>query len=381
MAVVTAIRYPVILDCDTCVTCTFREVSVKMFGRLSAVLATLLIITVVVPGCSPGTGSPTVKELSGAGATFPYPLYSKMFDTYDGVTGVRVNYNSIGSGGGIKALTDKTVDFGASDAFLNDQEEGAMGAPVLHIPTCVGAVVLSYNLDGNPSLKLDGSVTADIFLGTVTKWNDPSIAKLNPGVSLPNLAITVVHRSDGSGTTSIFTSYLAVVSPTWKTVVGTGKSVSWPAGVGGKGNDGVAGMISQTKGSIGYIELVYAVQTGIPFASLKNASGAFVTPSLASSATSAAVSLPDDLRVVIVNSPGADAYPISAFTWILVYKEQNYAGRTLAQAQALKKLLTWVLTDGQAINEGLSYARLPAIAVTKALVLVNSMTYGGTAIP
>jgi phosphate transport system substrate-binding protein len=352
-----------------------------MFGRLSAVLATLLIITVVVPGCSPGTGSPTVKELSGAGATFPYPLYSKMFDTYDGVTGVRVNYNSIGSGGGIKALTDKTVDFGASDAFLNDQEEGAMGAPVLHIPTCVGAVVLSYNLDGNPSLKLDGSVTADIFLGTVTKWNDPSIAKLNPGVSLPNLAITVVHRSDGSGTTSIFTSYLAVVSPTWKTVVGTGKSVSWPAGVGGKGNDGVAGMISQTKGSIGYIELVYAVQTGIPFASLKNASGAFVTPSLASSATSAAVSLPDDLRVVIVNSPGADAYPISAFTWILVYKEQNYAGRTLAQAQALKKLLTWVLTDGQAINEGLSYARLPAIAVTKALVLVNSMTYGGTAIP
>ncbi len=353
----------------------------KMFGRFSVVLATLLMITVAVPGCSPGRGSPTVKELSGAGATFPYPLYSKMFDTYDGVTGVRVNYNSIGSGGGIKALTDKTVDFGASDAFLNDQEEGAMGAPVLHIPTCVGSVVLSYNLDGNPSLKLDGSVTANIFLGTVTKWNDPSIARLNPGVSLPSLAITVVHRSDGSGTTSIFTSYLAAVSPAWKTAVGAGKSVSWPVGVGGKGNDGVAGMITQTKGSIGYIELVYAVQTGIPFASLENASGAFVAPSLTSSAAAAAVSLPDDLRVVIVNSPGADAYPISAFTWILVYKEQNYAGRTLAQAQALKKLLTWMLTDGQAINEGLSYAKLPATAVTKALALVSSMTYGGTVIP
>lgn len=256
-----------------------------------------------------------------------------------------------------------------------------MGAPVLHIPTCVGAVVLSYNLDGNPALRLDGTVTANIFLGRVTKWNDPSIAALNPGLSLPDLSITVVHRSDGSGTTSIFTSYLAAVSPSWKSTVGAGKSVSWLAGVGGKGNDGVAGMITQTKGSIGYIELVYAVQTGIPFASLKNASGAFVAPSLASSAAAAAVSLPDNLRTSIVNGPGPGAYPISAFTWILVYKEQKYAGRTFAQAQTLKKLLTWMLTDGQSVNEGLSYAKLPAPAVTKALALVNSMTYGGTAIP
>lgn len=353
----------------------------KMFGRLSVVLATLLVITLVVSGCSSQGGSTTVKELAGAGATFPYPLYSKMFDTYDGVTGVRVNYNSIGSGGGIKALTDKTVDFGASDAFLNDQEAAAMGAPVLHIPTCVGAVVLSYNLDGNPALKLDGAVTADIFLGKVTNWNDPRVAALNPGLSLPDLAVTVVHRSDGSGTTSIFTSYLTAVSPSWKSTVGAGKSVSWPTGVGGKGNDGVAGMISQTKGSVGYVELVYAEQSNMPFSSLKNTSGTFVVPSLASSAAAAAVSLPDDLRIVIVNSLGADAYPISAFTWILVYKEQNYAGRTLEQAQALKKLLTWMLTDGQAINEGLSYAKLPAPAVTKALALVSSMTYGGTAIP
>ena len=353
----------------------------KNHGGLSVVAVALLAIALALSGCSSGGQPSAVNDLSGAGATFPYPLYSKMFDTYNGVTGVRVNYNSIGSGGGIKALTDKTVDFGASDAFLTDEEETAMGAPVLHIPTCVGAVVLSYNLDGNPTLRLDGTVTANIFLGKITKWNDPAIAALNHGITLPDLAITVVHRSDGSGTTSIFTSYLAAVSPTWKTMVGAGKSVSWPVGVGGKGNDGVAGMISQARGSIGYIELVYAVQSSMPFASLKNASGKFIVPSLASSASAAAVSLPDDLRVNIVNSPGADAYSISGFTWILVYKEQNYAGRTLGQAEALKKLLTWVLTDGQAINEGLSYAKLPAPAVTKALALVNSMTYGGTAIP
>ena len=349
--------------------------------RHVSILLILLVIALMVSGCGSKGQPSAVTSLTGAGATFPYPLYSKMFDTYDASTGVRVNYNSIGSGGGIKALTDKTVDFGASDAFLTDPEALAMGAPVLHIPTCVGAVVLSYNLDGAPALKLDSTVLAGIFLGKVVKWNDPSIVALNPGLSLPDVAITVVHRSDGSGTTSIFTTYLVAVSPSWKSTVGAGKSVSWPIGIGGKGNDGVAAMISQTKGSIGYIELVYAVQSSMPFASLKNASGTFVTPSLASSAAAAAVSLPDDLRIVIVNSPGTDAYPISAFTWILVYKEQNYASRTLAQAQALKKLLTWILTNGQSINEGLSYAKLPAPAVTKALVLVNSMTYSGTSIP
>src|SRR5450830_1614338 len=228
--------------------------------RHVSILLILLVIALMVSGCGSKGQPSAVTSLTGAGATFPYPLYSKMFDTYGATTGIRVNYNSIGSGGGIKALTDKTVDFGASDAFLTDQEEAAMGAPVLHIPTCIGAVVLSYNLDGNPALKLDGTVTANIFLGKVVKWNDPAISALNPGVSLPDLAITVVHRSDGSGTTSIFTSYLTAVSPSWKSTVGAGKSVSWPAGVGGKGNDGVAGMISQTKGSIGYIELVYAVQ-------------------------------------------------------------------------------------------------------------------------
>jgi phosphate transport system substrate-binding protein len=346
------------------------------------VTATAVVITAVLmlSGCG-STGQPSaVKALTGAGATFPYPLYFKMFDVYAGATGVKVNYNSIGSGGGIRALTDKTVDFGASDAYLTDEEEAAMGAPVLHIPTCIGAVVLSYNLEGNPALSLDGPIVADIFLGTIKKWNDPSIASLNPGAALPDLPITVVHRSDGSGTTSIFTSYLSAVSSHWNSAVGAGKSVSWPAGIGGKGNDGVAGMISQNKGAIGYIELVYAEQSAMPAASLRNSSGAFIKPSLSSSAAAAIGILPDDLRVMIVNSPAPDAYPISAFTWILVYKEQQYAGRTLQQAQALHNMLTWVLTDGQSVNESLYYAKLPQAAVEKALALVNSMTYGGATI-
>jgi phosphate transport system substrate-binding protein len=345
--------------------------------RVCLLLAVFLIAAVVAAGCSPSGGG-GVKELSGAGATFPYPLYSKMFDVYESVSAVRVNYNGIGSGGGIKALTDKTVDFGASDAFLTDEEEQAMGGPVLHIPTCIGAVVLSYNLDGNPDLKLDSAVIAGIFMGSVRNWNDPAIAGLNPGVTLPDLAVTVVHRSDGSGTTSIFTNYLSMTSPAWKEKVGAGKSVAWPAGIGGKGNDGVAGLVKQNKGSIGYIELVYAIQTGMPYATVLNAAGTFVTPTLATVAAAANVQLPADLRVLIVNSPESTAYPLSAFTWILVYQEQHYADRSLDQARALKNLLTWMLGDGQQVNEGLSYGRLPEAAVTKARALLSSMTYDGT---
>lgn len=351
--------------------------------RFSAIIGSmaLFLVLALIAGCG-GTGKSGSTELTGAGATFPYPLYSKMFDAYHGATGTKVNYNGIGSGGGIKALTDKTVDFGASDAFLTAQEEAAMGAPVLHIPTCIGAVVLSYNLDGKPALKLDGPTIAAIFLGTITKWNDSRIAALNPGITLPDLTISVVHRSDGSGTTSIFTSYLSSVSSVWKQKVGAGKSVSWPAGIGGKGNDGVAGMIAQTRGSLGYIELVYAAQTGMPTVAIRNAAGAFIIPSLASAAAAATdVALPDDLRVLLVNMPGTNAYPISALTWILVYREQKYGGHTLEQAQALKKLLTWVLHDGQKINEGLSYAILPQTIVQKAMNLVESMTYDGSAIP
>ena len=346
-----------------------------------ALLVLLVVVAVALSGCGTQGEGKTAEEIAGAGATFPYPLYSRMFHLYDQKTGIHVNYQGIGSGGGIRALTDKTVDFGASDAFLTEDELVAMGAPVLHIPTCVGAVVLSYNLNGKPALLMDETTVAGIFLGTITRWNDPALVALNPDITLPDLAITVIHRSDGSGTTSIFTSYLSAVSTAWKTKVGAGKSVSWPVGLGGKGNDGVAGMISQTKGSIGYIELVYATENDMPVTMLKNAAGSFITPNLASSAAAANIELPDDLRVLLIDMPAAGAYPISAFTWILVYREQHYDARTLAQAQALRDLLVWMMGEGQSVNESLTYARLPAAAVAKAMKLIGSMTYDGAPIP
>jgi phosphate transport system substrate-binding protein len=339
-------------------------------GRTRTVTVVLPVVNVDVP-----------RQMSGAGATFPLPLYTKMFDVYSGSTGVHVNYQGIGSGGGIKALTDKTVDFGASDAFLSVAETTAMGGPVLHIPTCVGAVVLTYNLDGNPTLRFDARTVSDIFLGTITRWNDSRIAALNPGVTLPDLTITTIHRSDGSGTTSIFTNYLSVAVPTWKSKVGAGKSVSWPVGLGGKGNDGVAGLVSQNRGAIGYVELVYAIGSKLSYATMRNSSGNFVVASLASTGRAAQVQLPDDLKVLLMNSSDPQAYPIAAFTWLLVYREQKYAGRTLGQAIALKRLLNWMLTTAQSVNEGLGYGTLPATAVTKALALVSSMTYGGAPIP
>jgi len=339
-------------------------------GKTRTVTIVLPIVNVNVP-----------TQLSGAGATFPLPLYTKMFDVYNSSIGTRVNYQGIGSGGGIKALTDKTVDFGASDAFLTVAETTAMGAPVLHIPTCVGAVVLTYNLDGNPTLRLEAQTVSDIYMGKITNWSDSRIAALNPGVTLPDLAITTIHRSDGSGTTDIFTSYLSVTVPAWKSTVGAGKSVSWPTGLGGSGNAGVAGLVSQHKGAIGYVELVYAISSNLPFATMRNSSGNFIVPSLASSGRAAQVQLPDDLKVLLVNSNDPQAYPISAFTWLLVYREQKYAGRTLGQAIALKRMLNWVLTTGQSVNEGLGYGRLPEAAVQKAQKLVNSMTYNGAPIP
>jgi phosphate transport system substrate-binding protein len=245
----------------------------------------------------------------------------------------------------------------------------------------VGAVVITYNLDGNPTLRLDARTVSDIFLGTITRWNDSRIRALNPGISLPDQAITTVHRSDGSGTTSIFTSYLSVAVTEWKTKVGAGKSVSWPVGLGGKGNDGVAGLVSQNKGSIGYVELVYAISSKLSYATMRNSSGNFIVPSLVSSGRAAQIQLPDDLKVLLMNSSDAQSYPISAFTWLLVYREQKYAGRTLGQAIALKRLVNWMLTTGQSVNEGLGYGKLSDAAVTKAQTLVRSLTYDGAPIP
>src|ERR1700726_4801219 len=265
--------------------------------------------------------------INGAGATFPYPIYSKWFDEYAKVDpSVRFNYQSIGSGGGQKQILAQTVDFGASDGPMSDDNLSKAPGKLLHIPTVAGADVVTYNLDGNPTLKLDAETIAGIFLGEIKKWNDPKIAGLNPGIKLPDQDIVVVHRSDGSGTTYIWTDYLSKISSEWKQKVGTNTSVNWPTGLGGKGNEGVAGQIKQNPGAPGYVELIYAVQNKMPYADIKNAAGEFVKPSLGSiSAAMATAQIPDDFRFSITNAPGKDAYPICGATWLLVYQEQKDA--------------------------------------------------------
>ena len=318
------------------------------------------------------------KQILGAGSTFGFPIYSKMFSDYGKTSGMQTNYQSIGSGGGIKQLMNKTVDFGASDAFLSDDEMTKAPAPIVQFPTCLGAVVLSYNLPGNPELKLTPEVIAGIFMRTITKWNDPKIAAENSGVSLPDIDITVAHRSDGSGTTYIFTDYLSKVSDDWKSKIGTGKSVNWPDGeLGGKGNEGVSGMIKQSPGTIGYIELTYALQNSMVFAQVKNAAGNFIKPSIQSTSLCANGDIPTDTRVSIVNANVTDGYPISSFTWILLYKEQNYNNRSKDKATNLVKELWWMIHDGQADAAPLNYAPLPPKAITAAEAVLKSVTYGG----
>ena len=301
-------------------------------------------------------------DLTGAGSTFAFPLYSKWADEYVGKAGVKVEYQSIGSGAGIRQLSEGTVDFGATDGPMSDAElANAKGGPVLHIPTALGAVVITYNVPGVASrLKLAPDMIADIFLGKLTKWNDARLQSLNPEAKLPAQDILVVHRSDGSGTTFVFTDYLATVSPEWSKAVGRGKDVRWPVGIGGRGNEGVAGEVKQTPGSIGYVELTYAKKGGLSIAAVKNAAGAFVTPSVESvtaAAAGVAEKLPPstDYRVSIVNAPGAAAYPISSFTWILAYSAQKDS----AKARKLFDFIRWGLTDGQAFEAGLDYAPLP----------------------
>ncbi|MCM8758561.1 MAG: phosphate ABC transporter substrate-binding protein PstS [Candidatus Omnitrophica bacterium] len=315
-------------------------------------------------------------ELTGAGATFPYPLYSKMFDVYHKERGIKINYSAIGSGGGIRQLTAKTVDFGGSDAFLTDQQLKEMGE-ILHIPICMGAVVLAYNLSGVDQLMLTPELIADIFLGKIKKWNDPKIQKLNPKAKLPDMNIVTVHRSDGSGTTYIFTDYLSKISEEWKNKVGTGTAVNWPCGLGGKGNPGVAGLVKQVPASIGYVELIYALANKIHFATLQNKSGLFIKPSLVSTSASADIKLPDDMRVMITNTEAKDGYPISGFTWILVYKEQNYNNRSYEKAKALVDLLWWMVHEGQKFTQELHYAPLSKEAIKKAESLIKSITYNG----
>jgi phosphate transport system substrate-binding protein len=317
-------------------------------------------------------------RVQGAGATFPNPIYQKWFSEYNKITSsVKFDYQSIGSGGGIKQITERTIDFGGSDAPMNDAALKAAPGPILHIPTVLGAVVVTYNLpEIQAELRLTPQAIAGIFLGQVKKWNDPAIASTNAGVSLPDKDITVVHRSDGSGTTYVWTDFLSKASPEWKDKVGTNTSVRWPVGVGAKGNEGVTGQVKQTPYSIGYVELIYAQQNKLPYASIQNLAGEFVKPSLESvtaAAAAAAGAIPDDLRVSITNPPGKDAYPISSFTYMLVYREQPDE----AKGRELVNFLWWAIHDGQSMAKELGYAPLPPEVVAKAESKIKSITYQG----
>ena len=319
-------------------------------------------------------------DLTGAGATFPYPIYSKWFSDYASATGVKINYQSIGSGGGIRQLTEGTVDFGASDAPMSDAELAKAKGPILHFPTVIGAVVITYNLNGvTAPLKLDGDAIAEIFSGKITKWNDPRIASLNHGVKLPARDILVVHRSDGSGTTYIFSDYLSAVNAAWATAPGKGKGLSWPVGIGAKGNEGVSGQVKQTEGAIGYTELAYAEQNHLPAAAIRNQMGEFVEPSIESATDAAAgmsAKLPPttDFRISIVNAPGKGAYPITSFTWLLIPK-------TIPSAKKEKQItdfLRWYLTTGEKSASSLDYAPLPEQLVTMLTARVDSISAGST---
>ena len=359
----------------------------KITGSILAVV--IALSGTVSPGCNSGTvtnsdstatGSKdgNGKTLLGAGATFVYPLFSKQFSEYNKLTGLKINYQSIGSGGGILQLTNKTVDFGDSDAPLNEEQTQKMSAPVLHIPMCSGAVVISYNLPSlKDTLKINAAILAEIFLGKITKWNDPKIVAFNTGIQLPPTTIVVAHRSDGSGTSNIFTDYLSKVSEDWKSKVGKGTAVNWPLGLGGKGNEGVAGLIKQTPGAIGYVELAYAVQNKMAFAKIQNKAGNFITPSIASTSAAGNIQLPPDSKVSLTNTEAPDGYPISGFTWALIYKEQNYNNRSQQTAENLLKLLWWNIHDGQKYCEGLNYAPLSPSSVAVAEAILKSATFDG----
>ena len=321
----------------------------------------------LVAGCAVALGAGAAAQtvqINGAGATFPYPIYSKWFAEYNKLhSNVQINYQSIGSGGGIRQVTNQTVFFGATDGPMTNEQMLAAPGKLLHFPTVLGAVVPVYNIPNvSTELKFSGAVLADIFLGKITKWNDPAIAKLNAGVNLPATDITVVHRSDGSGTSYIWVDYLAKVSAEWKSKVGVATAVNWPTGVGGKGNEGVAGLVTQTPGSIGYVELIYALQNKIAYGSVQNLAGEFLRASVASvtqAASAAAAKMPADFRVSITNAEGKGVYPISSFTWLLLYespKDKN-------QAKTMVEFTKWALTDGQKFCAELGYAPLPEAVV------------------
>jgi len=346
---------------------------IQMRSTLTVVLPVALLLLV---GYGPGDVSAQLL-MNGAGATFPYPLYSKWFDEYAKVDrSVRFNYQSIGSGGGIRQIMARTVDFGASDGPMTDEQlEKAPGA-LFHIPMVMGAVVATYNLPGSPKLRFTPDLLADIFLGKATRWTDPRIKAANPEATLPDQPIIVVHRSDGSGTTYIWVDYLSKVSPEWREKVGRGTSVNWPVGLGGKGNEGVAGQVKNTPGALGYVELAYAITNRLPAAAIRNRAGTFVLPSIESTtaaAAGAAKAMPPDFRVSLTDPSGEGAYPVAGFTWLLVYKEQPDEVR----GKVLARFLWWAIHDGQQYAPRLLYAPLPARVVRMVEVKIKQITYQG----
>lgn len=343
----------------------------KIFRSAVCLLAGLSMLSLVSCGKKDASG------LVGAGATFPLPYYNMAFDTYKTETGVSVNYGPQGSGAGIRSLSDRLVDFAGSDAFLNEDEMKAL-PEVIHVPTCLGAAVLAYNLPGVENLQLTPALLSDIYMGKVTRWSDPAIAAVNPGTALPDIAIYPVYRSDGSGTTYVFSYYLSQVSEDWAKTVGAGKSLKWPVGMAAKGNPGVAGNVKQTEGAIGYIGSEYAFSAKLPMAKIQNAAGNFVLPGTESISAAATGDIPDDTRVMITNSAAADAYPISCLTWILAYREQSYDDRTIEQARALQDFLYWMIgEEAQGMTVKVHYAPLSADMAAKAKQQIASMTFGG----
>ena len=350
-------------------------------------LAILILAVILLQACSSSTNKKADEKsanisnvsLTAAGATFPMPYYNMVFKTYGDKTGTQITYGGIGSGGGIRSLTDKVVDFGATDAYLEDVQMTEMPAEIVHIPTVLGAVVIAYNLEGIDGLKLSSELLEKIFMGEITKWNDSKIKSINPDLNLPDLAITVIVRSDGSGTTHIFSDYMTKVSSKWADKVGTGKSLKWPVGMGAKGNPGVAGTISQTQGAVGYIGSEYAFAMKIQTAQLQNSSGNFVLPTIETVSAAAQGEIPADTRIMLTNSTDPNSYPISGFTWIILYKEQNYNNRTKEQALATVKLLDWLVSEeAQGEAEKVHYAPLPVSAVEKAKTILHGVTFDGT---
>lgn len=319
--------------------------------------------------------------LNGAGATFPFPLYQKWIEIFQKQSDTRITYQGVGSGSGIRKIKNMEIDFGGSDAFLSDEELASMPAKILHIPTCVGAVVVIYHLPGDPHLKFTPELMADLFSGKIKSWGDPRIQSVNSKTSLPDMPVTIIHRAESSGTTYLFTKYLASISPSWNSAIGAGKSVNWPEGIGVEGNPGVAELVKKISGSIGYVELTYAQTHHLSMASIENAAGNFIVPSIRSVSEAARLNLPDDTRMLLLNTQTSQGYPISGFTYLLVYQEQNYQSRSLEKAKALKQLLTWMTHDGQEYTKELHYAPLPDKAVVKAEKIIQSMTYDNQPIP